>query len=163
MSSFHKLSVELCEELVRYMSDKDIVALARTNRYIAVQLAEVVSKYPWRVSYSVYLCARYACGPAVFDTISMFPFLAYLSRACRCCGARTQRVVFGVLLCCKCTRNHRNRCWMLSTRAANQLGIYNIVYHSGARTKLVFAEHIEILSGLTRKDLRLYFGLPHVT
>ena len=49
---------------------------------------------------------------------------------------------------------------MLPVTAAHQLGVYNLVTHAGARTGLVFAEHIEIMTGMTRQQLALHLGLP---
>lgn len=49
---------------------------------------------------------------------------------------------------------------MLPVTAAHRLGVYNLLTHSGARTSLVFAEHIEIMTGMTRQKLALHLGLP---
>ena len=158
MSSFTQLPVELLTELLAYMSESEIVACARTNQQVAVALASVTYRRRWRVAYAVYLCAKYAMGRHVHPILCRHPFLAYLSRACRGCGGRTQRKVAGVPLCCRCTRNRRNWCWMVRASVAHQLGVYDVYRHAGARTELVFANDLQALTGMTRRQLLLCLG-----
>lgn len=155
--------MELLTQILHYAGEEDHVCLARTNQQVAVAVAAciVASARSWRVAYSVYLCARYATGRHVYNIVSRFRFLPMLSRACRGCGARTQRRVAGVLLCCKCTRNCRMRCWMLSLAVAHQLGIHFIYHHCGARTPLVFAEHLQALTGMSRRQLVTHLSLNY--
>ena len=162
MSSFECLPVELLTRVLEYTGDTGQVNLALTNQQTAVSIAECIVDRgpPWRVAYRVYICARYATGRHVYGIVSRFAFLPMLSRACRSCGARTQRRVAGVLLCCKCTRNRRYRCWMLNLSVAHELGIHVIYHHCGARTPLVFAEHLQALAGMSRPKLVKHLGLP---
>jgi hypothetical protein len=163
MSSFEHVPVELLTHLLQYAGEEAQVRLASTNQQVAVSVAEcIVAGAPtWRVAYSVYLCARYATGRRVYGIVSRFRFLPMLSRACRCCGGRTQRRVAGVLLCCRCTRNCRTPCWMLSLSVAHELGIHYIYHHYGARTPLVFADHLQALTGMSRRQLVMYVGLTY--
>jgi hypothetical protein len=146
--------------MLTWLSAVEVCDLARSSQDMAVLVAEILVTYdrvgwrvPWRVSYSVYLRARYATGPNVYDVVSRFRFISYLSRACRGCGKRTQRLVNEALLCSSCTRDPSMRCWMVPVSVAADLGLHYIFRHNGPRGALVFAEHLQILTGMTRLQL----------
>jgi len=147
------------------MSARDVLHLASTSTAAAALVAECISQHdcpawrvPFRVSFSVYLRARYAIGEGVFEVLGRFAFVPYLSRMCRGCGRRTQRRVLSTLLCSVCTRNPNMRCWMVPARISTQLGI--VAYrHTGPRGPLVFAEHVELLAGVRRSRIRRMMGL----
>jgi len=108
----------------------------------------------WRLAYPLYLRAVYAADAATSVTLQQLPFISYLSRACRACGMRTQRRVFGVLLCSACTRNHRlTHTWMVPARVAVLYGAHHIPSHNGPRGPLVMAVHITQATGVTRKRI----------
>jgi len=163
MSAFERLPVEILHHILHAAGETSVVCLARTNQQTAVAIAECLVPYamPWRLAYSVYLCARYAAGAHVYGIVSRFSFLHMLSRACRGCGTRTQRRVSRVPLCCRCTRNSRRRCWMVNLPIAHALGVHCIPCHKGARSTLVFAEHLQVMTGMTRRQLVLYMCLPY--
>lgn len=162
MSSLQGLPVEILLSIFEYIRERDKCTLARTSQQVAVTVAEVVLRSPrrgsWRLLFSVYLRARFATGRHVHGVIRWFPFLSNLSRTCRGCGCTTQRRVNGVLICARCTRDRTLKCWMLPIAVAHNLGVYDIFTHSGPRSKLVFADHVEILTGMSRKRLIAAIG-----
>lgn len=148
--------------IFEYIRERDKYTLASASQQTAVTVAEVVLRSPrrgsWRMLFSVYLRARFATGRHVHNVIRWFPFLSKLSRTCRGCGCRTQRRVNNVLLCAQCTRNRTLRCWMIPIAVAHGLGVYDIFTHSGPRSKLVFADHVQIMTGMSRKRLIAAIG-----
>lgn len=47
---------------------------------------------------------------------------------------------------------------MLPIGVAEHLGVHNIFTHTGPRSKLVFAEHVQIMTGMSRKRLITAIG-----
>ena len=165
MSLFRTLPVEVLAILYSFTGDRGMCSLVQSSRGTAVAIAEVLvsrqARIPWRLMYGTYLRARYAAGMDVYHIIRQFGFVPRLSRACRCCGRPTQRAVLEAPLCCSCTRNPRNRCWMLPLSVAHHYGVgAHIFQHQGARGPLVLAEHIEMLSSRSRRELVMHMNLP---
>jgi len=167
MSLFPSLPIEVLHSLLQFCGEEACIALSRTAQQTAVAIAEALVTFhtklrpiPFRMQYSVYLRARYAVGMHVYRVLRQFYFIKNLSRACRCCGRTTQRQVCGAPLCCACTREPRNRCWMVGIQVADSLGVSDHIFqHKGARVALVFAEHVQKLAYISRRDLVMNLGL----
>ena len=165
MSRFETLPVEVLSILYSFISDSGMHRVMQCSRGTSVAIAEVLvdiqDRAPWKLVFGTYLRARYAVGMHVYNIIREFDFVRRLSRACRCCGCPTQRVVLETPLCCSCTRNQRNRCWMVPLSVAQHYGVADHIFrHQGARVPLVFAEHIELLTSRSRRDLVMHMNLP---
>ena len=148
--------------IMRYLTIADVCVLGTTSSTTALCAVDCVlsihrarkSTPHWRLVYPLYLRAMYAADAGASPTLQRLPFISYLSRACRGCGTRTQRRVFGTLLCSGCTRNNRlTNAWMVPARVAVKLGAYHIPFHSGPRGPLVLAAHITQATGATRKRI----------
>ena len=147
--------------IVSYISRRDIRALGDASSYTALAVMESLlvahggntRRLPWRLMYPLYLRAKYAAHSTAHAILSQLPFIPHLSRACRACGRSTQRRVFDVLLCAKCTRNPNSHGWMVPARIAVSLQVYHIPYHSGPRGPLVLANHIQEFGRISRTRL----------
>lgn len=146
---------------MKYMTVTEIRSLGKSNAHTALAVMEsLLMAYrpntrllPWRLTYPLYLHARYAASSIAHSILNQLPFVPYLSRACRSCGCRTQRLVFNVLICSKCTRNPRSYGWMVPARVAVKLGAYHIPYHIGPRGPLVLAVHIQNYGRVRRSQI----------
>jgi hypothetical protein len=150
-----------------YMTLPDICTLGQSNSHTALAVMEsLLAVYrrnmrllPWRLMYPLYLRARYAASAMAHDILNQLPFIPYLARACRSCGCRTQRRVFDVLLCSKCTRNPNKYGWMVPARIAVKLGAHHIPFHAGPRGPLVLAVHIQEYGRVRRMRIRKEMNL----
>lgn len=132
--------------VLRYCGARDIAALGAVSTDLALYILQCLVHYrvqSWRLMFPIYLRARYAVHPCAFDIVSSLWFMPFLSRACRVCGKRTQRRVFGTLLCSACTRNETHKCWMIPESIATELFNVFVPVHNGPRCALVFAEHVQ--------------------
>ena len=148
--------------IMSYLTVGQVRTLGSTSSTTALTAIDcIVSVYrahgdtpSWRLTYPLFTRAIYAADAATSTTLQQLPFIAHLSRACRACGKRTQRHVFGVLLCSVCTRNHHLiHAWMVPARVAEAFGAPLLPYHNGPRGPLVLAAHITQATGKTRRQI----------
>lgn len=132
--------------VLSYCGAPGVAAVAAVSTDLALYILQCLDSYrvrSWRLMFPIYLRARYAVHPCAYDILSALWFMPYLSRACRVCGKRTQRRVFGTLLCASCTRNNNYKCWMIpESIAVNVFNVY-VPVHSGPRCALVCAHHVQ--------------------
>lgn len=141
-------------DVLRLASTSSETALACIDCIIYVYQAHRVS-IPWRLSFSLYLRAERSACAHTLQTVRRLPFVAFLSRACRACGKRTQRAVHGVLLCAECTRNSKLKyTWMVPRQVSTMMGAHGIRIHKGPRCELVFAHDITTLTGKSRTRIK---------
>ena len=158
-NSFELLSKDVLLSLTQWLGQTNTCNLAKSSPTVAYLLAECLCVLPYRVSFqlsfTVFLHAQHAIGPGVWECLNQFSFVSCLSRTCRSCGARTQRRVFGVILCEKCTRDAARRCWMVPV---DSLVVPDHVrQHNGRRSALVLADELCACSKWTRASLRRHF------
>ena len=158
--------------ILSYLTVGQVCTLGNTSSTTALTTIDcIVTVYgahggvpSWRLTYPLYMRAIYSADAATSATLQRLPFIAHLSRACRACGKRTQRHVFGVLLCSVCTRNHRlTHAWMVPARVAQAFGAPHVPYHNGPRGPLVMAAHITQATGKTRRQIMRALALGTAT
>lgn len=132
--------------MFQYCDARDVACFGALSADFALHVLQCLQYYRvrcWRMMFPLYLRARYATHICAHDILSSLWFMPHLSRACRVCGKQTQRKIFSTLICAACTKNSRNKCWMIpETLAAELFGVY-VPVHSGPRCALVFAEHVQ--------------------
>ena len=147
--------------LTRFLGRSGTCALVKASPTIAYLVAESLQALSCRVSFqlsfTMFLHARHAVGPGVWECLHRFSFASHLSRTCRSCGARTQRKVFGVLLCEKCTRNPSRPCWMVPIDSLSVPS--HVRHHKGRRSVLVLAHELCAQTRWTRASLRRHFQI----
>ena len=138
-----------------------MVAMCRSNvRLLVLVMRYVVSqkgRVAWQVKYETYLhglhkslrCGMYNRLRA--ETYKYMPRV--MSRACRGCGRRTDRKVYRVPLCEKCTKNKKRVWCMISTLRLPYRWYRGVRTHSGRRTNLVFIEDVVQTQRVSRRAI----------
>lgn len=136
------------EHIIPYQGFVDMIALCRSNvKFLVFVMRYVVAqqgKVKWPVLYETYLHGHYQSlrGRAYVrlrsETYKLLPKV--MSRACRGCGRRTDRRVYHVPLCEKCTKDRKRTWCMVGTLRVPYKWYRGIRVHSGRRTNLVFVQ-----------------------
>ena len=128
--------------LAGFLRPDQVVKLARLNRRLTRNIcADVRKSDPWCIRWEAFLHAMWAHDGHKWNVRLVVPRV--ISRTCRGCGKYTERKVFKVPLCEKCTRDTTKKWHMVSVAS---LGAKwkpgRAPTHSGRRGLLVFKPHL---------------------
>ena len=131
------------EHVIPYLrQEHDMVQLCRSNvRFLVLIMRFVVSQsgqVAWRIKYETYLHGmQFSLRHNKYCRLraATYKFMPrVMSRACRGCGRRTDRKVYKVPICEKCTKNKKRVWCMISTLKLPYKWYRGLRTHSGRRT-----------------------------
>ena len=134
--------MDVLRHIARLLTPKEFVHLARVDRAVCRVICDGITPMdPWCLRWEAYLHSKWWCDGHTWTARSVVPRV--LSRTCRACSRYTERRVFGVPLCERCTRDTSKKWHMVSVASLGNKWKPGLApTHSGRRGLLVFKPHL---------------------